>query len=243
MQTHDIALLACLVATVAGCEQKQQKKVSPEPAPRSEPAPARPALDAAFLARALGPGTALSNKAVLSELDPKPGTEALVAVHRAGKRHEVAVLRGNGEVLSRTPLGGKILANANIQAVGEFRRLALWKDGGDTFLMPVETLVHDRAVCGLVALRYREGVLSVGGEFATVCWREESSGHGGDPFRDFKVIRDQAGKLARVETIDDRGPRVYTWDPGRQTFRAGKTDMPNEPIDKPSVKAPVRAKP
>jgi hypothetical protein len=186
-----------------------------------------------FLAKALGPDTKLANKPVIEDIDRRSGDEALVAVHKDGKNYEVAVVRGNHKVLGRTPLGGKILSNANIQTVAEFRRLDLWKDGSKTFLMPVETLVYHRSVCGLVAFRYRYNTLSVVGEFATLCWREEASGHGGDPFKDFKVIRDDTGKLVRIETIDDRGQRIYTWDESKQAF-ASKTVAAKPPAKPPA---------
>ena len=104
----------------------------------------------------------------------------------------------------------------------DFKRLDLWKDS-KTYLMPVETLVYHRSVCGVVVFRYRWNALSVVGEFATTCWRKEATGHGGDPFKDLKIIRDDAGNLVRVESIDDRGPRVYRWDATKQAFLSTHT--------------------
>jgi len=227
-------VLLLLLVPLSSCERRKKP-----PLPEPESVPPRPVVDEGFLAKALGPGTKLANKPVIDDIDRRSGTEALVAVHKDGRNYEVAVVRGNHEVLGRTPLGGKILSNANIQAIGEFRRLDLWKDS-KTYLMPVETLVYHRSVCGLVAFRYRYDTLSVDGEFATLCWRKEASGHGGDPFKDFKVIRDDAGKLLRVETIDDRGQRIYTWDAAKQAFTS--RTVATDPSDKPPAKPPAGSK-
>ena len=207
-----LVLLVSFALPLVACKQARR----PPPPVEQEEEPPTPRIDSAFLRQALGPGLELANTPLIGDIDPRPGTEALVAVHKAGKGHEVAVIRGNHQVLARAPLGGKILANAAIEAIGSFKPMDLWGDGGKSFLMPVDTLVYHRSVCGILAFRYRYNSLSLVGEFATKCWRKESGGDGGDPFARFKVERQ--GKLLRIETVDDEGQRLYRWDPSQQAF-------------------------
>jgi len=205
--------LVSLALALVACKPARRP---PPPVEQEQEVPPTPRVDSAFLRQALGPGLELANTPLVQDIDPRPGTEALVAVHRKGKGHEVALLRGNHQVLARAPLGGKILANAAIEAVGPFKEMDLWGDGGKSFLMPVDTLVYHRSVCGILAFRYRYNSLSLVGEFATKCWRKESGGDGGDPFASLKV--DRQGKLLRIETVDDEGKRLYRWDPSQQAF-------------------------
>lgn len=213
-----ILLVPLALLPGAGC----QKKKAPPPPPPAEVIPPTPKVDATFLRQALGPGFELANTPLIQDIDPRPGTEALIAVHRRGKNHEVALVRGNRQVLARAPLTGKIIANAVMEAVGPFKQVDLWGDGSKTFLMPVDTTVYHRSVCGLLAFRYRYNSLSLVGEFATKCWRKESGGDGGDPFANFKVERQ--GKQLTIETAEEDGKRIYRWDETQQAFveRQGK---------------------
>jgi len=207
------SLLLLLASTLLpGCPDKKLP-----PSPREEESiPPTPKVDQAFLQQALGPGWTLANRPLVLDIDRRPGTEALVAAHKDNRNHQLAVIRGNHEVLARAPLGGKILANANIQAVAELKPFDLFGDGGKTYLMPVETLVYHQAVCGILAVRYRYHALSLVGEFATRCWRKQSGGHGGDPFGYFKVQRE--GKQLTVATEEERGKRLYRWSEEQQAF-------------------------
>lgn len=193
--------------------------------PRNEPraaaaeeagATAAPKIDTSFLLRTFGAGAALANRPLLEDVDPRPGTEALVAIHRGGIDFQVAVVTGDRRILSRAPLGGKVLAHASINFVGEFRRSDL-VPGAKTYLMPVETTVYHRSVCGILAFRYRREALSVVGEFSCACWRKEAGGDGSDPFSYMKVSG-QAAEV-RVEMREERGEkRTYRWDTSESAF-------------------------
>jgi hypothetical protein len=200
-----------LLCSFAGCPPKD-----PPPAKaQTEEVPATPIVDQAFLQRAFGGGVTLANKPLIVDLDPRPGLEALIATQNAGKDYQVAVVRGNGRVLSRAPLGGKILAHANIRLVGDFRAMNLLPDGSKLYLMPVETLVYKSPVCGLLVFRYREDAIALVGEFASTCWRKAAGGDERDPFEHMKVL---PGAEVRVEMDEPEGKRVYRWDAAQASF-------------------------
>ena len=177
-----------------------------------------PRVDRAFVEQALGAGLALANTPLVEEMDHREGAEALVATHRGGRQFQVAVVRGNLEVLARAPLGGKVLAHANVRAVGAFKSMDLFDDGTRVHLLPVETEVVKRPVCGILALRYRRDTLSLIGEFGCKCWRRSAGGDDVDPFGYFKVLRD--GKQLRIETVELVGKSHYRWDEAQQAFLA-----------------------
>jgi hypothetical protein len=180
-----------------------------------------PRVDTAFLQKAFGGAVTLANTPLTEDLDRRSGVEALVATHQGGKNYQVAVVRGNHKVLSQMPIGGKILAHANIVALGEFQTMDIFKDGRKIYLMPVDTLVYHRSVCGILAFRYRQDALSLIGEFSTKCWRTESGGDGSDPFTFFRIK--QTGEEARIETEEPEGPRLYRWDKTQQAFLSIET--------------------
>ncbi len=217
-----IAWLLPLVLLAACPEEKTKPKTDDPP---SEPAPPPPRVDLAFVQKAMGPGFALANHPLVDDLDPRPGVEALVAIHQGGKRYQVAVVRGDHQVLARAPLAGKVLGQTDLTWVGDFRPAPLLPDGKKAFLMPIETLVYHRSVCGILAFRYRAEALSVVGEFSTRCWRKEAGGEGGDPFSMMSVKRE--GDAAIVETKDEGGETSrYTWDATSNAFSsptAGKS--------------------
>jgi hypothetical protein len=205
-----IALAVPVVATAA-CDQRTA------PPPPVEPgAPPLPMPDEAFVKKAIDAEAMLANKPIVADLDPRPGTEVLLVAHRGGKDFQVAVARGNHEVLARTRLGGKILAHANIRFVGEWRSEDLFGDGARVYFLPVETLVLKQAVCGFVAFRYRNDALSLIGEFGSLCWRREAGGKGGDPFALFKVEKN--GEEILVQTEEEKGPRTYRWNAAEGAF-------------------------
>lgn len=205
-------LILVLILGAAACQRSRR----PPPPQEEEAVPSTTRVDRAFVQQALGHGLELANQPLLSDVDPRAGTEAIIAVHKGNTSYEVAVVRGNRKVLARAPLSGKIIANAKIEAVGPFKQADLWGDGGKTFLMPVDTTVYHRSVCGILAFRYRYNSLSLVGEFSTKCWRKESGGGGGDPFADFEVKRE--GKQLTIETVEDDGKRIYRWDESHQAF-------------------------
>jgi hypothetical protein len=208
-----VSLAILAVVSAESCTRKHK----PPPQEEEEKIPPTPAVDQQFLDKALGAGLALANKPLLKDIDRRLGTEALIATHRGGSDFQVAVVRGNHQVLSRAPLGGKILAHANIQAVGEFKAMDLFGDGAATYLMPVDTLVYQRSVCGLLAFRYRSKTLSLIGEFSFKCWRPEAGGDGSDPYTYFSVKRE--GKQVFVETAEEHDEtRRYRWDESQQAF-------------------------
>jgi hypothetical protein len=205
-------VLAAATLLASGCTRKKP----PPPAEEVEATPPTPKVDESFLDSAFGAGRVLANKPLIADIDHRPGVEALIAMHRGRRDYQVAVVRGNREVLSQTPLGGKILAHANIAAVGEFRAMDLWGDGKKTYLMPVETMVYRQTVCGFIAFRYRMDSLSVIAEFSTKCWRKASGGNGKDPFLTFAFER--SGEELRVITQEQEGKRLYRWDAKQQAF-------------------------
>jgi hypothetical protein len=201
-----------LALSTAGCKQ---------PAPRppdepSEPTPPPPRVDQAFLLKAFGSGRALANAPLQHDLDPRPGIEALIVIHSGGKDYQVAVVNGAGQVLARAPLGGKVLTQATITAAGELKIQEL-PGAGRTLLLPVETEVYHRSVCGILLLRYRRESLALIGELSTKCWRKEAGGEGGDPTRFFKIVERAGGKW--IESEEEGGERrLYRWDEAQGAF-------------------------
>jgi hypothetical protein len=204
------ALLVVLLS-LAGCPPRDPPPAKAQP----EEVPTTPIVDQAFVRRALGGGITLANKPLIIDLDPRPGLEALIATQNAGRDYQVAVVRGNGRVLSQAPLGGKILAHANIRLIGDFRAMDFLPGGVKLYLMPVETLVYKSPVCGLLAFRYREDAIALVGEFASKCWRKAAGGDERDPFDYMKVVR---GDDVRVEMDEPEGKRTYRWDPAQASF-------------------------
>ena len=206
-------VLAAAVLLTTGCSRR---KPPPSVKDEAKEIPPTPNVDSSFLQSAFGPGRVLANKPLIADMDHRPGVEALIATHHGRRDYQVAVVRGNREVLSQTPLGGKILAHANIAVVGEFRAMDLWGDGKQTYLMPVETEVYRQTVCGFIAFRYRMDSLSVIAEFSTTCWRKASGGDGKDPF--FHFAYERSGDELRVITQEQDGKRLYRWDATQQAF-------------------------
>lgn len=211
---------AILPLALLGCPPRDPPPAKADP---HEQPLTMPPVDRAFVERALGPGTNLANKPLVADIDPRAGQEALVVTEKAGKDFQLAVVRANGRVLSHVPLGGKVLAHANLRLVGELRAMDLLPDGSKIYLMPVETLVYKVPVCGLLAFRYREDALALVGEFASQCWRKEVGGTGADPYSFMKVER---GEQLRIVMDDPEGERTYRWDAPQGSFLAlalGKT--------------------
>jgi hypothetical protein len=173
-------------------------------------------VDQAFVLKAFGAGRLLANAPLIADLDPSPGVEALVAFHSGGKDYQLAVVNGAGRVLSRAPLGGKVLTQTTITAVGELKTQEL-PGAGKSVLLPIETEVYHRSVCGILALRYRREALSLIGEFATRCWRKQAGGDGADPLRYFKIVpRDGT---TWIESEEEGGEtRRYRWDEAQSAF-------------------------
>jgi len=205
--------LLALVAVIFGCKGK----APPAKEPEREETPPIPMVDEAFVTRALGAETELSNKALVMDLDPRPGIEALVATHSGGMSHQVALVRGNHEVVARTPLGGKILVNANIRHVGAFAVEDGLAGGAKIILLPVETLVYKQNVCGMLAFRYRSEALILVGEFGCRCWRKEAgAARAVDPYSLMRV--DRSGAEVRIEMQEEKGSRLYRWHPEELSF-------------------------
>ncbi len=197
-----------------------QKKVSSAPVESiDDRVPPAPQVTATFLSKALGPKTELASRPLIVDLDSRPGEEALVATHRAGKEYEIALIRGNHQVLAKAPMGGKVLMHAKVQAVGQMK-LKLWSTiGNEVILVPVETLTNDRSLCGILVFRYRRDVMALIGEFALKCWRKEVGGENADPYSMMQIFGNMDGPL-EIETQDDFGPRRYRWDKSQGAFMA-----------------------
>lgn len=212
-----LALVAALLL-VGGCPSEERRAA---PGPGAEEIPLPPRLDAAFLQAAFGAGFSLATEPLLEDLDPRPGTEALAAIARAG-RYEVVVVRGNRQVLARAPLAGKVLGQTDITHVGKLQAQDLLPTSAliqspRAYLLPIETLVYQRSVCGILAFRYRRDALALVGEFSSKCWRKEAGGEGGDPMRFMKVIRDGDKVVVQMqEELDEAA--VHRWDPALGAF-------------------------
>ncbi len=208
-----VGVLLGAVLLAAGCP----RETPPAPAddPPEAPTPP-PKVDQAFLLRVFGAGRVLANAPLLADLDPRPGIEALVAIHAGGKDYQLAVVNGAGRVFARAPLGGKVLTATTITAVGELKAQEL-PGAGRCLLLPVETEVYHRSVCGILALRYRREALALVGELSTRCWRKQAGGEGGDPMRYLK-LRERDGKTV-IETEEEGGEiRHYRWDESQGSF-------------------------
>jgi hypothetical protein len=162
--------------------------------------------------RALGPEVALSGKGLVADLDPAPGIEALVVTHRGSGGYQLALLRGDHSVLLRTPLGGKVLANAYIRHAGELRLEPGLAGGQQVILLPVETLVRRNYVCGILAFRFRSEMLALVGELASLCWRRQAGARADiDPYSLLTLDRSVDPPALTVE--EGAGARRYSWDP------------------------------
>jgi len=216
---HGTLVGILLLAVVAGCPGSDKRAGAGSSA--ATEVPPTPRIDPAFVRAAFGPGYQLAGEALVEDLDPRLGVEALLATTRAG-RYQVAVVRGNRQVLARAPLAGKVLGQADITFVGKLAGKDLLPTGNlsqsaRVFLLPIETLVYHRSVCGLLAFRYRPDALSLVGEFSCKCWRPEAGGDGVDPLRLMKVTRDE--DAAKVEMVEEQGETaVYRWDPSLAAF-------------------------
>jgi hypothetical protein len=186
--------------------------------------PPVPLVTQSFVQAAFGPGFNLAGEALVEEIDSRPGPEAIFAVSRAG-RYELAVARGNHQILARAPLAGKILGHADITFVGKVKAEDLLPKSElvtnpRAFLLPIETLVYHRSVCGILAFRYRRDALVFVGEFQCKCWRKEAGGEGGDPFAFMKIVRESGkGDTVKVEMKEEEGETaVHRWDTSLGAF-------------------------
>jgi len=210
--------LVVLLLFLPACPDRQQ--AAPRPAIEEEAPPPRPAVNEAFVKRAFNPDALPANDALVVELDPVPGIEALVAVDLGNRNYQVAVVRGNHKVLSRAPLGGKILAHTNVQRIGQFRRLEQPGDSRPRVMLPVATLVQRQWVCGVLVFRYRTETLVLVGEMGSRCWNREAAGKQIDPYTLIKVGEEE-GAL-RLTVTEDRGVRTYGWDAASGSYKAVK---------------------
>ena len=179
-------------------------------------------MNEAFAKRAFNADALPANEALVMELDPAPGIEAVVAVDLGNRNYQVAVVRGNHKVLSRAPLGGKILAHANVQRIGQFRRLEQSGGGRPHVMLPVATLVQRQWVCGVLVFRYRTESLVLVAEMGSRCWNAaaEAGGKELDPYSLIKV-GEEDGAL-RLAVTEDRGVRTYGWDEAGGSYKAVK---------------------
>ena len=209
---------------LCGCPRR-----APPPTPDStaQQAVAMPTVDVSFVRAALHPEARLANKPLLADLDPKPGTEALVVVHQGGRNHELALVRGNRKVLARSPLGGKFLAHASLRHVGAMKIISLLQDGGKVLFLPVETSVKKRWICGMLIFRYRSEMLVLAGELACRCWRKQAGARQDeDPHGLVKAERKPDGDVT-VEVQEEKGSRVYGWDAEQAAFMA-RANLPKK---------------
>jgi hypothetical protein len=213
-------LLAALTLVLLGCPPPREK---PKGGGTSPPAEALlpPRVDDAFLRAAFGAGFRLAGDVLIRDLDPRPGQEAIFAITKGG-HFELVVVRGDRQVLARAPLAGKVLGQADITLVGKLQALDLLPTGPlitspTAYLLPIETLVYQRSVCGILAFRYRRDALVLVGEFSCKCWRKEAGGEGGDPISFMKVTGE--GANIRVEMQEDQGETgVHRWDASLGAF-------------------------
>ena len=207
-----------LLLLLPACPDRQPQP--PSARPRAEDPPPRPDVDEAFVRRAFNPDALPANKAMVLELDPAPGVEAVVAVDLGNRNYQVAVVRGNHRVLSRAPLGGKILAHANVQRIGQFKKLDLGGGAAGLHVMlPVATLVQRQWVCGVLLFRYRAEMLALVGEMGSRCWNREAGGkQDRDPYSDLVKIGQEEGEL-RLSITEERGVRTYGFDKAGGSYK------------------------
>lgn len=215
-------LIVCTLF-LSACSQKAP------PAPTRTPPPeavSMPTVDQAFVRAALHPEASMANKPLLTDLDRRPGTEALVVIHRQRQNHELALLRGDHKVLARSPLGGKFLAHATLRHVGEMKIVKLLEDDGKVLFLPIETAIKRQYICGVLLFRYRGEMLVQSGELGCRCWRKEAgAAKTEDPQSLFKAEARPEG--ARIEVQEDRGTRIYVWDSEMASF-SEKEFVPKE---------------
>ncbi len=191
-----------------GCPDRHS---APPPSQQEEEVPPRPRVDEAFARRAFSAEAMPANEALVMDLDPLPGEEAIVVVDLGNRNYQVAVVRGNHRVITRAPLGGKILAHTNVQRIGAFRRLKADDKALPMILLPVATLVFKQWVCGILVFRYRSETLVLVGELGSRCWNKEAGIKVEvDPYSLLKEAN-QDGEL-RLEMSEDNGTRLYRWD-------------------------------
>jgi hypothetical protein len=200
--------LVVLLLFLPACPERKQ--AAPRPTLEQEDPPPRPVVNEAFIKRVFNPDALPANEALVLELDPAPGIEAVVAVDMGNRNYQVAVVRGNHKALSRAPLGGKILSHANVQHIGPFRRLEQAGDSRPRVMLPVATLVQRQWVCGVLVFRYRTESLALVGEMGSRCWNREAVGKQLDPYSLIKIWEEE-GAL-RIGVTEDRGVRTYGWD-------------------------------
>ncbi len=209
---------------LCGCPQKAPPP--PSETEEKEVVP-MPTVDEAFVRAALHPEARLANKPLLMDLDPRPGTEALVVIQRGGANPEMALLRGNRKVLARTPLGGKFLAHSTLRHVGSMKIMTLLKDSGKVLFLPVETTVNKQWVCGTLIFRYHSEMIVLAGELACRCWRKQAgASKDEDPHALIKAERKPGGE-ATVAIQEHKGTRVYKWDAKLAGF-VEKEYLPNK---------------
>lgn len=207
-------LLALALLGLSGCPDAPKPKPAAEE-PREAPPP-RPRVDEAFLRRALGPEASLSGEALVGELAPAPGEEALLTA-RDGGRFVIAMVRGNHKVLARAPVGGRVMATGNVRAVGKLRAIDFPGVTGKVFVLPVETMVQRQFVCGLILLRYRGESLATVGELGSRCWRKAAGAAAEtDPHTLYKLVEAEGQTVLEVE--EERVIRPYRWDAVQYAF-------------------------
>lgn len=212
---HLSGVFTLVLTLFFNCRQETAKvPIEPVKEPIEE-APTLPKVDQSLVRKIFGAKYSLANKPLLADIDSRPGIEALISVQREGKDHQLALIRGNQKVLAQAPLSGKVLAQASIRHLGEFRLLKILPEDNDAILLPVETLVYRDVYCGILAFRYRSEMLSMIGQFASSCWRREAGGKGGDPFSLVKVIK---GKSVAIEIKKQQGAQKYFWDKEQMAF-------------------------
>ncbi len=215
--------LALLPILLTGCKEPARRSAEPEPGP----APPTPVVDAAFIKKAFDPDTLLATDPLVADLDAQGGKEALVAIKRADAIYQLAVVDGNARVLSRTPLGGKMISGAHIQALGTFRLEPGLAGGESVVLLPVETLVYKQYLCGMFTLRYRSEMLVLTGELGCKCWRKVAGAdRDRDPYELIKIARDEGD--TRIEMEGDRGTYTYRWKPEQAAFVAELDPVPEQ---------------
>lgn len=207
---HASRVLLVLLLFLSACPDRSEP--SSPALPGAEDPPPRPLVDEAFIKRAFNPDALPANKALLLELDPAPGVEAVVTVDLGNRNYQIAVVRGNHQVLSRAPLGGKILSHANVQRIGSFKHLEVGPKKRPLVMLPVATLVQRQWVCGVLLFGYRAESLILVSELGTRCWNREAVGKGHD-LDPYSVIQfsEEDGE-PRMAITEDLGVRTYRWD-------------------------------
>lgn len=213
MHRHAMILLCGVLVALVGAGGCETEKKTPRPAvpPRDEVPPV-PVVSEELVRRAVHPRAELVGKGLVADVAPMPGQEALVVVRGEKGHHELVVVRGNHKVVARAPLGGRIMATAHVQTVGELHQERLAGLDTPLYLLPIETRVQRQWACGTLAFRFRSGALILVGEMGSRCWSATATGGSPRDPSSLYEIKELEGETRILMSEDGGKVRPWRWD-------------------------------